>query len=158
MSITGRHVVQIRRIIIHISSHASMNRPAILGACVAVLALSRPTLAQTARDSVLPAGRISPLIASSRLASTGRVGFQLESRSTEQGAAPGPTSRRYLKTGAITGLAIGAIGLTVRDLSEGDGNKRNVGRDGAIVISTALIGALANYMMHSTRDDGPRSR
>ena len=122
-----------------------MNRISIACVWLAMLALSSPGLAQSPGDSLSRAGNGGPLIARSVSAATARAGLQPGAQSRLHLGSADTTAGQRIVTGAAAGLALGAIGLTVRDLMHGDRRGRSLGTDGAIVVSAGLIGALANY-------------
>jgi hypothetical protein len=134
-----------------------MNRIAIVGAGLAVLALSSPIHAQAARDSALHASAPRSIVVTSPLVTTVLAASQGDNGVTRWATVPERSTRQRLVRGALTGLAVGAIGLTVRDLAQRDRStrSRNLGTDGAILISSALLGALVNYTIH-VREPGER--
>ena len=127
-----------------------MNRISISCACLALLVLSSPGVAQSARDSLPPAKR-GPLIVPSVSAALVQAGYQPDGRLAPAAVPVESTARRDIVAGGATGLALAAIGLTVRDLARSDWRSRNFGTDAAIVVSAGLVGALANYVVHARR-------
>ena len=125
-----------------------MNRISIPCACLALLALSSPGLAQSAGASLAPAGRGGPLIAPVVSPAMARPDLQPRSRLAADSVDARPSARRAIVTGAATGLALGAIGLTVRDLAHGDQRTRNLGTDLAIVGSMAVVVASLSWLTY----------
>src|SRR4051812_42674954 len=107
-----------------------MNRLSISCACLSLFLVSAPGLAQSPTDSLTRASRGGPTMAPDRTAVMARINLEPRRRSAAPDVAElSSAEREHILASAATGLAIGVIGLTVRNLARGEGRARNAGTD-----------------------------